>query len=113
MGKLAMVRLLLATGAFRACYQKLDAENGAAAKQLRDEVAHPDGFAGLDWRRTGFAAYLSLWRRAGVMGGSWMRLQWIGRSSRRSTCRALLVPEGVPRAPSLKTVELSRDEHRN
>ena len=60
MGTLAMVRLRLATGAFRACYQKLDAEDGAAAKVLRDEVAHPDGFAGLDWRRTGFCSVLKL-----------------------------------------------------
>ena len=60
MGTLAMVRLLLATGAFRACYQKLDAEDSAAAKVLRDEVAHPDGFAGLDWRRTGFGSVLEL-----------------------------------------------------
>ena len=59
-GTLAMVRLLLATGAFRACYQKLDAEDVAAAAVLRDEVAHPDGFVGLDWRRTGFRSVLEL-----------------------------------------------------
>lgn len=59
-GTLAMVRLLLATGAFRACYQKLDVEDLAAAAVLRDEVAHPDGFAGLDWRATGFGSVLEL-----------------------------------------------------
>ena len=44
-GTLAMVRLLLRCGSFRACYSKLSEASAAA---LRRKVAEPSGFAGLD-----------------------------------------------------------------
>ena len=45
-GTLALRRLLLRCGSFRACYAQLD-EAGAAA--LRKKVADPRGFAGLEF----------------------------------------------------------------
>ena len=57
LGTVAMLRLLLATASFRACYTGLDK---AAAAALRAEVADPEGFAGLDWRRTSHGSLLEL-----------------------------------------------------
>ena len=86
MGTLAMVRLLLATGAFRACVTKswmrrIRRRRRCCAMKSRTLMALRASTGGA----RDLAAYLSLWRRADVMVGSWMRLQWIGLSSRRST----------------------------
>ena len=58
-GTLALRRLLLRCGSFRACYAQLD-EAGAAA--LRKKVADPRGFAGLEFEDTGHNSLLSLAR---------------------------------------------------
>ena len=50
-GTLAMVRLLLRCGSFRACYSKLSEASAAA---LRRKVAEPSGFAGLELGDTGY-----------------------------------------------------------
>ena len=50
-GTLAMVRLLLRCGSFRACYSKLSEASAAA---LRRKVAEPSGFAGLELEDTGY-----------------------------------------------------------
>ena len=50
-GTLAMVRLLLRCGSFRACYSKLSEASAAA---LRRKVAEPSGFAGLELADTGY-----------------------------------------------------------
>ena len=58
-GTLALRRLLLRCGSFRACYAQLD-EAGAAA--LRKKVADPRGIAGLEFEDTGHNSLLSLAR---------------------------------------------------
>ena len=50
-GELAMVRVLLRCGSFRACYSKLSEASAAA---LRRKVAEPSGFAGLELADTGY-----------------------------------------------------------
>ena len=62
-GTLALRRLLLRCGSFRACYAQLD-EAGAAA--LRKKVADPRGIAGLEFEDTGHNSLLSLARACRV-----------------------------------------------
>ena len=54
---LGLIRLLLRTASFRACYALL---GEAEATALRAEVASPDGFAGLRCAATGYASELAL-----------------------------------------------------
>ena len=56
-GTLAMVRLLLRCGSFRACYSKLSEASAAA---LRRKVAEPSGFAGLELEDTGYETLAAL-----------------------------------------------------
>jgi hypothetical protein len=57
LGTASVLRLMLVVGAYRKCYAKLAA---ASAAELRAEVAAPGGFAGLDWRRTGYDSAAAL-----------------------------------------------------
>ena len=59
-GTLAMIRLLLRCGSFRACYKKLDAEAPERAAALRAKVANPSGFAGLEIEDTGHESFAEL-----------------------------------------------------
>ena len=59
LGTVAMLRLLVRCGSFRACYAHLS-RAGAAA--LRRKVADPRGFAGLEMEDTGYDSFLSLVR---------------------------------------------------
>ena len=56
-GTLALVRLLLRCGSFRACYAKLSV---AQAKVLRAKVAAASGFAGLALEDTGYESFQEL-----------------------------------------------------
>ena len=58
-GTLAVLRLLLRCGSFRACYARL---SEAGAKALRAKVADPGGFAGLAIEDTGYSSFLALAR---------------------------------------------------
>jgi hypothetical protein len=60
-GTLAMVRLLLRCGSFRACYSKLSEASAAA---LRRKVAEPSGFAGLELGDMGYETLPAPVRRA-------------------------------------------------
>ena len=59
-GTLAMIRLLLRCGSFRACYKKLDDEAPERAAALRAKVADPRGLAGLEIEDTGYESFAEL-----------------------------------------------------
>ena len=59
-GTLAMIRLLLRCGSFRACYKKLDDDAPGRATVLRAKVANPMGFEGLAIEDTGYGSFPEL-----------------------------------------------------
>ena len=59
-GTLALIRLLLRCGSFRACYKKLDDDAPARATVLRAKVANPMGFEGLAIEDTGYGSFPEL-----------------------------------------------------
>ena len=59
-GTLAMIRLMLRCGAFRACYGKLDVDAPARAAAVRAKVADPCGFSGLEIDDTGYGSFADL-----------------------------------------------------
>ena len=82
-GTLAMVRLLLRCGSFRACYSKLSEASAAA---LRRKVAEPSG---LELGDTGYETLPALVAacRADAMAGCSTRRPWTGLCSQASTRR--------------------------
>ena len=77
-GTLAMIRLMLRCGAFRACYGKLDVDAPARAAAVRAKVADPFGFSPgsrLTTRATGRSRSWS--RHAVRTAGCSTRLHWI------------------------------------
>ena len=83
-GTLAMVRLLLRCGSFRACYSKLSEASAAA---LRRKVAEPSGFAGLELGDTGYETLPALVAACRADGWCSTRRPWTGLCSQVSTRR--------------------------